>query len=134
MWTGTAEQFYELYDVTAKHLKKCFGDTIKIGGYGASGMYLKQGFVATDPDVIPYGTLMYIVGDNGFTYGWAVSADCGTAIFDVIIDIDCFFETYDESCFFGKKYLDVYVVKQLTQAELEDYMAHEGMFRQRVPE
>ena len=39
MWTGTAEQFYELYDVTAKHLKKCFGDTIKIGGYGASGMY-----------------------------------------------------------------------------------------------
>lgn len=104
------------------------------GCYGASGMYLKQGFVATDPDVIPYGTLMYIVGDNGFTYGWAVSADCGTAIFDGIIDIDCFFETYDESCFFGKKYLDVYVVKQLTQTELQDYIAHEGMFRQRVPE
>ena len=39
MWTGTAEQFYELYDVTAKHLKACFGDTIKVGGYGASGMY-----------------------------------------------------------------------------------------------
>ena len=39
MWTGTAEQFYELYDVTAKHLKSCFGDTIKVGGYGASGLY-----------------------------------------------------------------------------------------------
>ena len=39
MWTGTAEQFYELYDVTAKHLKACFGDTVKVGGYGASGMY-----------------------------------------------------------------------------------------------
>ncbi len=39
MWTGTPEQFYELYDVTAKHLKKCFGDTIKVGGYGASGFY-----------------------------------------------------------------------------------------------
>ena len=39
MWTGTAEQFYELYDVTAKHLKTCFGDTIKVGGYGASGLY-----------------------------------------------------------------------------------------------
>ena len=39
MWTGTPEQFYELYDVTAKHLKSCFGDSIKIGGYGASGMY-----------------------------------------------------------------------------------------------
>ncbi len=39
MWTGTPEQYYELYDVTAKHLKKCFGDTIKVGGYGASGIY-----------------------------------------------------------------------------------------------
>ncbi len=39
MWTGTAAQFYELYDVTAKHLKACFGDTIKVGGYGASGLY-----------------------------------------------------------------------------------------------
>ena len=39
IWTGTAEQFYELYYVTAKHLKSCFGDSIKIGGYGASGLY-----------------------------------------------------------------------------------------------
>ncbi|MBQ8340614.1 MAG: hypothetical protein IJY16_09235 [Clostridia bacterium] len=38
-WTGTKEQLYELYDVTAKHLKSCFGDKIKVGGYGASGMY-----------------------------------------------------------------------------------------------
>lgn len=39
MWTGTAEQFYEMYDVTAKHLKACFGDSIKVGGYGACGFY-----------------------------------------------------------------------------------------------
>lgn len=39
MWTGTAEQFYELYDTTAKHLKKCFGDKIKVGGYAACGFY-----------------------------------------------------------------------------------------------
>jgi len=30
-WSGTPEQFYELYDVTAKHLKACFPD-IKVGG------------------------------------------------------------------------------------------------------
>jgi hypothetical protein len=35
LWSGTPEQYYELYDVTAKHLKACFGDGIKIGGYGA---------------------------------------------------------------------------------------------------
>ena len=39
MWTGTAEQYYELYDVTSKHLKKCFGETIKVGGYGVCGFY-----------------------------------------------------------------------------------------------
>lgn len=36
MWTGTPQQYYELYDVTAKHLKKCFGDSIKVGGYAAT--------------------------------------------------------------------------------------------------
>lgn len=39
MWQGTAQQYYELYDVTAKHLKNCFGDKIKVGGYSACGFY-----------------------------------------------------------------------------------------------
>ena len=39
MWRGTPEEYYELYDVTSKHLKACFGDTIKVGGYGMSGLY-----------------------------------------------------------------------------------------------
>ena len=39
LWQGTAEEYYRLYDVTAKHLKGCFGDKIKVGGYGATGFY-----------------------------------------------------------------------------------------------
>lgn len=38
MWTGTPEQYFELYDVTAKHLKACFGDTIKVGGYASTSL------------------------------------------------------------------------------------------------
>ena len=38
LWNGTPEQFYELYDVAAKHLKSRFGDTIKIGGYACTGL------------------------------------------------------------------------------------------------
>ncbi|MBP3322927.1 MAG: hypothetical protein J6M16_01895 [Clostridia bacterium] len=30
-WTGTKEQFYELYDITSRHLKSCFPN-LKIGG------------------------------------------------------------------------------------------------------
>ena len=37
MWTGTPLQYFELYDVTAKHLKACFGDSIKVGGYASCG-------------------------------------------------------------------------------------------------
>ena len=99
--------------------------------FGASGMKLIQGFVATDPDKIPYGTLLYIASDR-FTYGWAVAADCGTAMMAGYVDIDCYFETYDESCIFGKKLLNVYIVAQLTQEQLEEY-AVSGMFYSRVP-
>lgn len=39
MWKGTPEEYYRLYSVTAKHLKACFGDSIKVGGYGHCGVY-----------------------------------------------------------------------------------------------
>ena len=38
MWSGSKEQFFDLYKVAAVHLKKVFPD-IKIGGYGCCGFY-----------------------------------------------------------------------------------------------
>lgn len=38
MWTGSKEQFIELYKVASKHLKAKFPE-IKIGGYGSCGFY-----------------------------------------------------------------------------------------------
>ena len=35
MWSGTKEEYYELYDITARHLKSIYGDRIKVGGYAA---------------------------------------------------------------------------------------------------
>lgn len=57
MWKGTPEQYYELYSVTAKHLKSCFGDSIKIGGYGHCGVYE----YAKDKDLegLPEDTYIY---------------------------------------------------------------------------
>jgi len=40
MWSGTHEEFFNLYRVTANHLKNRFGDAIKVGGYSASGYYM----------------------------------------------------------------------------------------------
>ena len=42
MWTGTKEQYYELYNITASHLKKCFPH-LKIGGYASCGFYAMSG-------------------------------------------------------------------------------------------
>ena len=39
MWTGSAEDYYRLYTTASKHLKGCFGDSIKIGGYASCGFY-----------------------------------------------------------------------------------------------
>ncbi|MBO5454862.1 MAG: hypothetical protein J6A69_13000 [Clostridia bacterium] len=44
MWDGTDEEFYEMYRITANHLKNRFPN-IKIGGYGCSGLY-----AALNPD------------------------------------------------------------------------------------
>ncbi len=42
MWRGTKEEYFELYDVTSRHLKACFPD-IKVGGYASCGAYAMLG-------------------------------------------------------------------------------------------
>lgn len=39
MWKGTWQQYFDLYRITAKRLKACFGNTIKVGGYACTGLY-----------------------------------------------------------------------------------------------
>lgn len=36
---GSKADYFHLYDVTSKHLRSCFGDTIRIGGYASCGVY-----------------------------------------------------------------------------------------------
>ena len=64
MWTGTREQFYDLYRVAANHLKKRFPQ-LKIGGYGGCGFYainragaddFSRSFVAYFTDFLKYIT------------------------------------------------------------------------------
>ena len=61
LWTGTPEQYYELYSVTANHLKSRFPN-LKIGGYGSTGFYtaVREDYTlgAFDDwfvDLIPFG-------------------------------------------------------------------------------
>ena len=57
MWCGTFEEYFELYDVAAKHLKACFGDKIKVGGYASCGFYAIAPKVKIDPETNLVGTI-----------------------------------------------------------------------------
>lgn len=81
------------------------------GGKGSSGLGLGYGTVAVDPDVIPYGTLLYIASTDGkFVYGYAIATDTGVAVQNGQILVDLFYETYAESVLNGAIQVNVYVV------------------------
>ena len=80
-------------------------------GKGSSGLGLGYGTVAVDPDVIPYGTLLYITSTDGrFVYGYAIATDTGIAVQNGEILVDLFYETYAESVINGAIQANVYVV------------------------
>lgn len=81
------------------------------GGSGASGLGLYCGTVAVNPNVIPYGTRMYITSADGeFVYGFAIATDTGISLMEGVIDIDLYFETNEECLLFGKREMQVYIL------------------------
>ena len=56
MWCGTPEEYYNLYDVTAKHLKACFPH-LMIGGYASCGFYAIAPENGLDPETNLPGTI-----------------------------------------------------------------------------
>ena len=54
MWLGTDVEYFELYDITAKRPKECFGDSIKVGGYASCNL---EGILQTPEkfglDIVP---------------------------------------------------------------------------------
>lgn len=73
-------------------------------GYTANGTKAGKGVVAVDTRVIPFGTKLYVPG-----YGFAIAADRGSAIKGNRIDL-CF-DTYSEAIRFGRKMVDVYILR-----------------------
>lgn len=78
---------------------------------GASRMRLFYGYVAVNPNEIPYGSKLYVTSaDNKFVYGYCIAADTGTGLMQGIIDIDLYYETYRESQLNGRQIVNIYVL------------------------
>lgn len=73
-------------------------------GYTATGLKAGYGVVAVDPRIIRLKTPIYVEG-----YGYALAADKGGAIKGNRIDL-CF-DTYEEAVRFGRKKVQVYLLR-----------------------
>ena len=73
----------------------------------ATGTTVRIGTVAVDPTLIPYGTRMFIVSDDGqYIYGIATAEDCGGGIKGDRIDL--YYPTYEECMAFGRRSCTIY--------------------------
>lgn len=73
----------------------------------ATGTKVRTGTVAVDPRVIPYGTEMFIVTDDGaYIYGESRAEDCGGAIIGKRVDL--YFHTDAECWTFGLRDCTIY--------------------------
>ena len=81
-----------------------------------SGRPLIIGSVAVDPEVIPFGSELYIVSRDGtHVYGYAIASDTGDLTQAGVL-VDCFMgrtdEYYGDACRWGAQFCDVYVLKE----------------------
>jgi 3D (Asp-Asp-Asp) domain-containing protein len=80
------------------------------GGITATGTEARVGAVAVDPKVIPLGSLLYIVSDDGYcVYGYCVAEDTGSLIKGKRVDL--YMDTYTEAINFGCRTVTVYVLE-----------------------
>ena len=81
------------------------------GGNTASGRPAKVGHVAVNPEIIPYGTKLYIVATDGTVYGYAIAADTGGFVnHSTNTVVDVYLDTYDDCVQWGRKNVNVYVL------------------------
>lgn len=73
----------------------------------ATGTYVHVGVIAVDPKVIPYGTEVFIVANDGtYVYGMARAEDCGGSIKNKRIDL--YYDTTAECFQFGVRDCTLY--------------------------
>lgn len=112
---GAAGTFTDMYGNTVAYSSVHTGSgtayTAPAGAGTATGVAAYHGGVAVNPNIIPYGSKLYIESTDGsFVYGYATAVDTGGALMDGSAIVDCFYNTYDECVNFGRRDVNVYVI------------------------
>ena len=81
-------------------------------GTCATGVPSKPGYIAVNPNYIPYGTKMYIKSSDGkYVYGYAIAADTGGFIRTKPNNVDLAFPTNDACVYFGRRNVEIYILE-----------------------
>ena len=83
------------------------------GGYRTStGKIPEPGYIAVDPDIIPYGSKLWITSDDGrYVYGYAIAADTGGFTWNGSGTLaDLYFDSTAECIQFGRRAITIYVL------------------------
>lgn len=81
------------------------------GSHTATGVPVYKGGVAVNPNIIPYGTKLYIVSSDGsMVYGYATAVDTGGALMSGEALVDVFYPTYNECVNWGRRNVTVYIL------------------------
>ena len=96
---------------TAVYTGSATAYTAPAGSFTATGRPAQYGNVAVNPDLIPYGSRLYICSPDGsYVYGYAVAADTGGALMSGSALVDVYFDTLSECYGFGRRTLSVYIL------------------------
>lgn len=113
--SNSAGTFKDANGNTVSYKKKLTGTSTAYyaaeGALTATGVPAYVGGVAVNPNVIPYGSKLYIVSSDGrMVYGYATAVDTGGALMSGSVLVDVFYPTYNECVQWGRRNVTVYVL------------------------
>lgn len=83
--------------------------TSSSGAKCSTGVRAQPGYIAVNPSIIPYGTKMYIVSNDGkYVYGYAIAADTGGFAKRNPYMVDLYFPTESQCNTFGIRNVTIY--------------------------
>ena len=121
MWRGTDVEFFRLYEIASKHLKECFGDKIKVGGYASCGLdgALQDPAAFGLPEIAPRGeTYRYYFAQYAEKFfRYIRERNCSLDFFSW----HCYINTDDNPAWHCKTVEDVALLSRVVDHLLEKY-------------
>ena len=84
--------------------------TAESGAKTSTGTTPGRGTVAVNPNIIPYGTKLFITTTDGYVYGYATASDTGGALRQGTALVDLYMNSTQECLNFGRRTVKVYIL------------------------